>query len=163
MAQDRTESTREPINYGSFINQFQLDTIKSMRHLERTYTKIYRQRTSILFNEICINIFIYIYLYIYVHICIHNYIFHLFQHDGLFIFPPLSLSPSFFLSVYIYICVCVCVCNFCFGVTKYDMVFVYITVVFCLSISQAIPYLSLCQSLLSFLLSLPLPHVYIYI
>ena len=55
MAQDRVESTRLTISYGSFINQFPLDTIKSIRQLERTFTKICRQNISILFNEICIN------------------------------------------------------------------------------------------------------------
>ena len=55
MAQDRAESIREPINYGSFINQFPPDIIKSMRRHERIYTKMCRQRVSILFNEICIN------------------------------------------------------------------------------------------------------------
>ena len=54
VAQDRTESSKEPINYGSFINQFPLDTMKSMRRLERTYTKMCRKRVSISFNEICI-------------------------------------------------------------------------------------------------------------
>ena len=55
MAQDWAESTWVTISYGSFINQFLLDTIKSIRQLERTYTKICRQNISILFNEICIN------------------------------------------------------------------------------------------------------------
>ena len=54
MAQDRSESTRVTISYGSFINQFLPDTIKSMRQFERGYTKMCRQKMSILFNEICI-------------------------------------------------------------------------------------------------------------
>ena len=33
MAQDWAESTKESINYGSFINQFLLDSIKSMRQI----------------------------------------------------------------------------------------------------------------------------------
>ena len=52
MSQDWAESTRLPISYGSFINQFLPDTIKSMRQLERTYTKMCTQKMSILFNEI---------------------------------------------------------------------------------------------------------------
>ena len=55
MAQDQTESDWVTISYRSFINQIPLDTIKSMRQLERTYTKTCRQNMSILFNEICIN------------------------------------------------------------------------------------------------------------
>ena len=55
MAQDQTESTREPITYGSFINQFQQDSIKLIGQLERIYAKMWRQRMSILFNKICIN------------------------------------------------------------------------------------------------------------
>ena len=42
MAQDPAESIRVAISYGSFINQFQPDTIKSIRQLERAYVdKIY--------------------------------------------------------------------------------------------------------------------------
>ena len=55
MAQDRAENTRVTISYGSFINQFTPDTIKSIWQLEKTYTKICRQNMSKLFNEICIN------------------------------------------------------------------------------------------------------------
>ena len=51
MAQDQTKSTRVPISYRSFINQFLPDTIKSIQQLERTYTKMCRQKMSILFNE----------------------------------------------------------------------------------------------------------------
>ena len=58
-AQDRAESTRVPISYENSINQFPLDTIKSMWQLERTYTKMCRQKMSIFFNEI--------YIYIYCH------------------------------------------------------------------------------------------------
>ena len=38
--QSQTESTMVPSNYGSFINQFPLDIIKSMRQLKKTYTKM---------------------------------------------------------------------------------------------------------------------------
>ena len=66
MAQDRTESTRVTIRYGSFINQFSLDTIKSIQQLEKADTKISRQNISILFNEISVCIYIYIYIYVYI-------------------------------------------------------------------------------------------------
>ena len=59
MAQNWAESTKVTISYGSFINQFPPDTIKSIWQLEKAYTKICRQNMSILFNEI------YIYIYIY--------------------------------------------------------------------------------------------------
>ena len=39
MAQDRAESTREPINHRIFTDLFPPDTIKSMRLLEGVYTK----------------------------------------------------------------------------------------------------------------------------
>ena len=52
MAQNRAERTKEPVNSGSFINQFLPDTIKSITQLQRIYTKMCRQRMSILFNEI---------------------------------------------------------------------------------------------------------------
>ena len=55
MAQDQVKSTRLIISYGNFINQFPLDTIKSIWQLEKTYTKICRQNMFMLFNEICIN------------------------------------------------------------------------------------------------------------
>ena len=77
-AQDRTESIRVTISYGSFINQFPTDTIKSIRQLERTYTKICRQNMSILFNEICINDQMlpkYTYLYIDMCVCVYIYIY----------------------------------------------------------------------------------------
>ena len=63
MAQDWAESSRVLINYGNFINQFLSDTIKSMQQLKRTYTKMYRQKMSILFNE---------YIYIYTHTHTHT-------------------------------------------------------------------------------------------
>ena len=55
IAQDHSESTREPIIYRRFINQFPLDTIKWMQRLERMNTKMCRQRISILFNQIYIH------------------------------------------------------------------------------------------------------------
>ena len=55
MAQSRAESTREINNYGSYINQFLPNIIKSIRQYERINKKICRQKMSIIFNEICIN------------------------------------------------------------------------------------------------------------
>ena len=60
MAQSRTESTWEINNYGKYINQFPPNTIKSIRQYERINKKICRQKMSIIFNEICIYIYIYI-------------------------------------------------------------------------------------------------------
>ena len=60
MAQSRTESTWEISNYGKYINQFLPNTTKSIRQYERI-KKICRQKMSIMFNEICIYIYIYIY------------------------------------------------------------------------------------------------------
>ena len=54
-----------PIYYGKFISQFQLDIIMSIRWLDRIKIKICRQKKSILFTQICLNIYIYIYIYIY--------------------------------------------------------------------------------------------------
>ena len=51
MTQDQAESTCLIISYGSFINQFLPDTIKSIWQLERTYTNICRQNMSTLFKE----------------------------------------------------------------------------------------------------------------
>ena len=51
MAQDLAESTSVTISYVSFINKFPPDTVKSIRQLQRSYTKICRQNMSILFNE----------------------------------------------------------------------------------------------------------------
>ena len=58
MAQDHSESIKEPINYGRFIYLFLSGTIKSIN------TKMCKQRTSTLFN-----IYIYIYIYINIYIC----------------------------------------------------------------------------------------------
>ena len=70
MAQDWAESTRESSNYGSFINEFPPDSIRSMRQLEWTYTKMCGQKMSI-----------YIYIYIY-QVKLNKYyaIVNLFQH-----------------------------------------------------------------------------------
>ena len=49
------ESSRVLNNYESFINQSSPETIKSMQQLDRTYTKLRRQKMSIFFNQIHIN------------------------------------------------------------------------------------------------------------
>ena len=59
MVQDEAESTREPINYGRFINRFQPDIKTSIQQLEKM---------SIFFNQI----YIYIYIYIYTHTLTNN-------------------------------------------------------------------------------------------
>ena len=70
-------STWDIYNYGKYINQFSPNTIKSIRQYERINKKIYRQKMSIMFNEISINEEIlpkytyththtYIYIYIYI-------------------------------------------------------------------------------------------------
>ena len=92
MAQNQAESTMVKSSYESFVKQFTLHSIKSVRQLGMTYTKLCRQKKSILFNEKCINeemlpkythtrthIYIYIYIYIYyiyiyIYIYIHTYI-----------------------------------------------------------------------------------------
>ena len=61
MAQDRTENTMEPNNFGRLINQFLPNTINSMQCLESINTKMCRERMSILFKQ-----YIYIYIYIYI-------------------------------------------------------------------------------------------------
>ena len=60
MAQSRAESTRDTYNYGQYLNQFPLNTIKVIREFERIQKKICRHKMSIMFNEICIYIYIYI-------------------------------------------------------------------------------------------------------
>ena len=55
MAKECAESARVPISYGSFINQFPPYIIQSMQQMRRTYTKMCRQKMSLLFNEIGIN------------------------------------------------------------------------------------------------------------
>ena len=67
MAQSLAESTRDTYNYGQYINQFPLDTIKAIQQYERIQEKMCRQKISIIFNEICINIeMLPIYIYIYI-------------------------------------------------------------------------------------------------
>ena len=61
--QSRAESTRDTYNYGQDLNQFPPNTIKVIREFERIQKKICRHKMSIMFNEICINIYIYIYIY----------------------------------------------------------------------------------------------------
>ena len=58
MAQSRAESTRDTYNYGQYINQFPPNTIKVIREFERIQKKICRHKMSIMFNEICIYIYI---------------------------------------------------------------------------------------------------------
>ena len=79
--QSWAESTWEINNYGKYINQFTLNTIKSIWQYERINKKICRQKMSIMFNEICINeemlpkytyINIYIYMHAQTHVCIHK-------------------------------------------------------------------------------------------
>ena len=58
MAQSRAESTRDTYNYGQYLNQFAPNTIKVIREFERIQKKICRHKMSIMFNEICIYIYI---------------------------------------------------------------------------------------------------------
>ena len=60
MAQSLAESTWDTYNYGQYINQFPKNTIKVIREFERIQKKICRHKMSIMFNEICIYIYIYI-------------------------------------------------------------------------------------------------------
>ena len=57
----RAESTRDTYNYGQYLNQFPPNTIKVIREFERIQKRICRHKMSIMFNEICIYIYIYIY------------------------------------------------------------------------------------------------------
>ena len=61
MAQSRAESTWEINNYEKYINQFPPNIIKSIQQYEMINKKIGRQNMSIIFNEICVYIYIYIY------------------------------------------------------------------------------------------------------
>ena len=93
MAQDWAESYCEISNYERFINQFQPDIIRSIRQLERIF-KIFRQKMSVMFNQICINEEMlpkYIYIYIYMYVCMYIYIY-------------------IYTRVRACVCVCVCVC-----------------------------------------------------
>ena len=58
---NQAECTKEPVNYGRFINQFPPDNIKSMQQLKRINTKMCRQR-------------IYIYIYVCVYVCGFHYL-----------------------------------------------------------------------------------------
>ena len=58
MAQSRAESTRDTYNYGQYLNQFPPNTIKVIREFERIQKRICRHKMSIMFNEICIYIYI---------------------------------------------------------------------------------------------------------
>ena len=58
MAQSRSESTWDIYNYGQKINQFPSNTIKARREYELIQKKIRRQKMSIIFNEICIYIWL---------------------------------------------------------------------------------------------------------
>ena len=58
MAQEKTESLWEPINYGKLI--IRPDIMTFIRRLERIKTKICRQKVSVLFNK----------LYIHIHVCV---------------------------------------------------------------------------------------------
>ena len=66
--------------------------IKAIRQYEQIQKKICRQKMSIMFNEICIDIYIYIYVCVCVCVCTCMFIY------------------TYFLFSFIYICVCVCVC-----------------------------------------------------
>ena len=50
--------------YGQYINQFPLNTIKVIREFERIQKKICRHKMSIMFNEICV--------YIYICVCVYQ-------------------------------------------------------------------------------------------
>ena len=62
MAQSWAESTWEITNHGRFINQFPPNIIRSIRQFEKINKKIYRQKMSIMFNQIPPPIYIYIYI-----------------------------------------------------------------------------------------------------
>ena len=80
MAKSRAESTRDTYNYGQYINQFPPNMMKAIREYERIQKKIYRQKMSIMFPEICI----YIYIYICVCVCVCNYIYiYIYVHNGI--------------------------------------------------------------------------------
>ena len=71
MAQSLAESTRDTYNYGQYINQFPLNTIKIIREFERIQKKICRHKMSFMFNEICINEEMLLeYTHIYVCVCV---------------------------------------------------------------------------------------------
>ena len=53
MAYEGSESARN--NFGKFIHQFQPETKRLIRKLERILIKLYRQNVCLLFNETCLN------------------------------------------------------------------------------------------------------------
>ena len=55
MAREGHESTREPVKYGKFINQFQPDIKTNIWRFEKIETKISSQRLSVIFNQLCLN------------------------------------------------------------------------------------------------------------
>ena len=63
MAYVRSDSAWD--NFGKFIHQFQFETKKLIRKLERILIKLYRQNVSLLFNQTCLNK----YLYMCVRVC----------------------------------------------------------------------------------------------
>ena len=122
MVQDRPEISWKPINYGCFIKQFPPDTIKSMRWLERIYTKMDWQRMSILLNEICLNeemlpkytnththththTHIYIYIYIYIYIDVSRFLLFLLVHQSwkLFVAVAAKRDEIFFAPLLVFL------------------------------------------------------------
>ena len=71
MAQSRAESSRDTYNYGQYINQSPLNMIKAIQEYKQIQKKICRQKTSIMFNEICACVCV-IYIYIYTHTHTHT-------------------------------------------------------------------------------------------
>ena len=65
MARDEAESTREPINYESFINQFHPYIITSIQQLERINTEICRQKCLY-----CSIRYVYTVTFIRVYVCV---------------------------------------------------------------------------------------------
>ena len=95
---ERGISTMEPINNRRFINQFSPDIIKLIRQFERIKTKIWRQKVSIMFNQIFINEEM---LPKYTHT-------HTYTQAYIYIYMPVCMC----------VCVCVCVCRQHFFVNK---------------------------------------------
>ena len=97
MAYDEAECTWVQINYGKSIIQFQPDIKTSTRWLQWIKLKICWQKTSILFNQICLNEEIlpnYTDIYIYMCVCVW-----------------VSVCVCLYMCVCVLLmCVCVCVC-----------------------------------------------------
>ena len=118
MAQSRAESTRDTYNYGQYINQFPSNTIKEIRKFKRIQKKICRHKMSIMFNKICIYIYIYATKF-----CLRPQGFlKLLQsnnHQAVkkmkrFENRKIVKKPSGFCrNLYVCLCVCVCVCGVC--------------------------------------------------